>query len=175
MIRVRLPLAPRHQLEEEYVRRTDGYSRLLDRLWRDIKEQLDDAGIRATIKFRVKQFRSWYTKVLARVDTGSESLRITDVLGIRIVCPFLQDMTRVTALLQRLYTVEEVDHKGSQYSYQYFGYQSIHLLIRLPYSEDLKDDYPVCEIQVRTILQEAWAEVEHELVYKSDFTPRCVK
>ena len=29
----------------------------------------------------------------------------------------------------------------------------------------------VCEIQIRTILQDAWAEVEHELVYKSEFSP----
>ncbi|QTQ15132.1 (p)ppGpp synthetase [Treponema parvum] len=29
----------------------------------------------------------------------------------------------------------------------------------------------VCEIQVRTILQDAWAEVEHELIYKSEFSP----
>ncbi|TFG81578.1 MAG: tetratricopeptide repeat protein, partial [Spirochaetales bacterium] len=32
-------------------------------------------------------------------------------------------------------------------------------------------DPPVCEIQIRTILQDAWAEVEHELVYKAEFTP----
>jgi putative GTP pyrophosphokinase len=32
-------------------------------------------------------------------------------------------------------------------------------------------DPPVCEVQVRTILQDAWAEVEHELVYKAEFTP----
>ncbi|MCR5762945.1 MAG: (p)ppGpp synthetase, partial [Treponema sp.] len=29
----------------------------------------------------------------------------------------------------------------------------------------------VCEIQIRTILQDAWAEVEHELIYKSEFNP----
>ena len=28
----------------------------------------------------------------------------------------------------------------------------------------------VCEVQLRTILQDAWAEVEHELVYKSDIS-----
>jgi len=32
-------------------------------------------------------------------------------------------------------------------------------------------DPPPCEIQVRTILQDAWAEVEHELIYKSKFLP----
>jgi putative GTP pyrophosphokinase len=32
-------------------------------------------------------------------------------------------------------------------------------------------DSLVCELQLRTILQDAWAEVEHELVYKSDYTP----
>ena len=32
-------------------------------------------------------------------------------------------------------------------------------------------DEIVCEIQIRTILQDAWAEVEHELIYKTEFNP----
>ena len=35
----------------------------------------------------------------------------------------------------------------------------------------LNFNYFVCEIQIRTILQDAWAEVEHELIYKSEFSP----
>lgn len=46
----------------------------------------------------------------------------------------------------------------------------MHLLVRLdlrPLKLSLPLAKSVCEIQLRTILQDAWAEVEHELVYKS--------
>jgi putative GTP pyrophosphokinase len=48
------------------------------------------------------------------------------------------------------------------------------LLIRIPQGLIEKRgtlDCEVAEIQIRTILQDAWAEVEHELVYKAEFTP----
>jgi putative GTP pyrophosphokinase len=68
----------------------------------------------------------------------------------------------------------EVERKGSERSFREFGYESIHLLVELPV--DLREegsgfDCPAVEVQLRTILQEAWAEVEHELVYKAEFTP----
>jgi putative GTP pyrophosphokinase len=48
------------------------------------------------------------------------------------------------------------------------------LLIRIP--QDVLGEqgvlaFDIAEVQIRTILQDAWAEVEHELVYKSEFTP----
>ncbi len=53
-----------------------------------------------------------------------------------------------------------------------FGYQSIHYLVklkgeraRLAEYRNLKDG--VVEIQIRTILQHAWAEIEHDIQYKS--------
>ena len=74
----------------------------------------------------------------------------------------------------RCFEVKEVERKGADSSFQEFGYESTHLLIEIP--EDLRGAHPgldlaLCEIQVRTILQDAWAEVEHELVYKSEFNP----
>ncbi|MFW5715936.1 MAG: (p)ppGpp synthetase [Spirochaetota bacterium] len=67
-----------------------------------------------------------------------------------------------------------MDRKGAEFSVREFGYESIHCLIRVP--DDLLESFHLpgpfdCEVQIRTILQDAWAEVEHELVYKADFTP----
>ena len=71
-----------------------------------------------------------------------------------------------------------MERKGAEQNFREFGYESVHVLIKIPedcYPEG-KEDFPleddtVCEIQIRTILQDAWAEVEHELVYKADFSP----
>jgi putative GTP pyrophosphokinase len=129
------------------------------------------------VKSRVKDFSSYYKKYLRilRQNGGDEtSVVITDLIGIRIICPFIEDIAGVQEALQKKFEILEIDHKGSDHTFREFGYQSTHLLIRIP--KDLIDeqsalDFDRAEIQIRTILQDAWAEVEHELVYKSEFTP----
>ena len=78
-----------------------------------------------------------------------------------------------------MFQVREVEIKGASQSYKEFGYESVHVLVSVPDDckpNSLPDDILlpeelVCEIQIRTILQDAWAEVEHELIYKTEFTP----
>ena len=101
-------------------------------------------------------------------------MAITDIVALRVVCPFLGDITMAEASIGASFRVLDVERKGSERSFREFGYESIHLLVELP--DDLKDrarglESSAVEIQLRTILQEAWAEVEHELVYKAEFTP----
>lgn len=130
-----------------------------------------------TVKGRVKEFESYYKKylkVLKNSASGSKPPFITDIIGIRIVCPFFEDLSIVETLLNKHFNVIEVEWKGSNYSFKEFGYESIHLLIQIPDAiiENRGDcGLEVAEIQIRTILQDAWAEVEHELVYKAEFTP----
>lgn len=134
-----------------------------------------------TYKLRIKHFDSYYKKVL-RVHgdiaaNNSGLVCITDIVGIRIICAFLEDVTSAKAQLLKLFDVKEVEVKGASQSFKEFGYESIHVLISIPKECIPRDiDLPlpedlVCEIQIRTILQDAWAEVEHELIYKTEFTP----
>ncbi|MDR2245627.1 MAG: tetratricopeptide repeat protein [Treponema sp.] len=142
-----------------------------------IEDALRDLPSTPTIKSRFKNFLSYYKKylrILMQNEGEEESVLITDLIGIRIICPFIEDIARVQAALQKKFEVLEVDHKGSNHSFREFGYQSTHLLIRIP--QDVIGErgalaFDIAEIQIRTILQDAWAEVEHELVYKSEFTP----
>ena len=136
-----------------------------------------------TIKSRVKSFDSLYSKVLSRVrNAGTEAqlqsqsrvVSVPDLFGVRIVCAFLGDLSPVEKVLSETYEVIELERKGTEFSSQEFGYQSTHLLVRIP-AGDLAaphmDAEAMCEIQLRTILQDAWAEVEHELVYKAENAP----
>ena len=100
--------------------------------------------------------------------------RIDDLIGIRIICPFLEDLAAVEELIKEKFTVVEVERKGGDHTFREFGYESIHLLIEIPDDIAKKLKLPsgeTAEIQIRTILQDAWAEVEHEFVYKAEFTP----
>jgi len=107
-------------------------------------------------------------------DEHKDPLPINDVLAMRIICPFLRDLDEVEAAIATQYDIVEIERKGQNHSFREFGYESVHVLIRIP-----DEILPLCnglersviEIQLRTILQEAWAEVEHELVYKAEFTP----
>lgn len=131
-----------------------------------------------TFKTRIKSFPSYYKKLL-RIkpeSLGKQKLPVlTDLMGIRVICAFLEDIAIVEEQIKSEFKIEEIERKGAQQTFKEFGYESIHILVDIP--EEFKsatDKIPkglVCEIQIRTILQDAWAEVEHELVYKSEFSP----
>lgn len=180
MINVSMPLKSREELESEYDRTAPVYEKILADLSELIRKEIRQRKINVTVHHRVKSFSSWYAKLLreAASKKSEDFVSITDVMGIRIICPFMEEIHLVSSLLQAVFNVEEIDVKGEDYPYQYFGYESVHFLICIPdeYSRGIDLTYgmefpSICEVQVRTILQEAWAEVEHELVYKSDFTP----
>ncbi|GHU06805.1 (p)ppGpp synthetase [Spirochaetia bacterium] len=146
---------------------------------RDLESAIDEILRRLpsnpTVKGRVKNFDSYYKKYLKLLEkSGGQQPLITDIIGIRVICPFNEDLDSVERLIKRYFEVTETEKKGSRYSFKEFGYESTHLLFKIPETVlDKNGDcgIDVAEIQIRTILQDAWAEVEHEIVYKADFTP----
>ena len=99
---------------------------------------------------------------------------IFDVIGIRVVCPFLEDLSAVEELIKDNFRVLEIERKGGDHTFREFGYESVHLLVIIPDDIISSGCSLMCrtaEIQIRTILQDAWAEVEHELIYKAEFNP----
>lgn len=175
LIFLRLPAPDRLRLERVYKEHADSWERALFEIHRRIRGLLMEADIRATVKYRLKSFPSYYRKLSRRREEQSEAevLDLTDLLGIRIVCPFIEDLELVETILAKEYELTEREKKGAEFTFKEFGYESVHLLARLPVeireSFHLPDD-TVFEVQLRTILQDAWAEVEHELVYKSEYT-----
>jgi putative GTP pyrophosphokinase len=80
----------------------------------------------------------------------------------------------VEDLIRRHFEVVERERKGEDYSPREFGYEAVHLIIKLAGRTEIAgtmQEEILCEVQLRTILQDAWAEVEHELLYKAEFTP----
>lgn len=168
----------RGALKLSYEERKPGYARLLAAMEARLRIALEKDSLFPIIKGRIKSFDSWYAKRIrilrnARIS-GRQPIPITDTVALRVVCPFLGDLKLAESSICSSFKVVEVERKGSDRSFREFGYESIHLLVELPI--DLREeargfDAPAVEVQLRTILQEAWAEVEHELVYKAEFTP----
>jgi len=155
-----------------------GYEKALASFRATVESAFSRSGLTPTLKGRVKEFDSYYAKKLRLLKKAwtdkSGPIPVNDILAVRVVCPFLGDLAKAEKILSGSFSIEEIERKGAERSFREFGYESIHLLVRIP--DSIASLCPhlernVIEIQLRTILQEAWAEVEHELVYKAEFTP----
>ena len=151
------------------------YRAALQQLVQDIRLILEQHGLTPAIKYRVKSFEAYLDKRHKQdsASAGQRAATINDFFGLRIVSPFLEDIETISSLITAHFQVLETERKANQHSFREFGYDSLHLAIRLdkqPTGRLMPGVRRVCEIQLRTILQDAWAEVEHELVYKSDIS-----
>ena len=168
-------LLSRNQLKKNYQAYETAREHVTKELAEAVERVVHSLASRPTVKGRVKEFDSYHKKYLKllKENTGAEPL-ITDLIALRVVCPFLEDQTAVEKIIREHFSVIELDRKGAHFSFKEFGYESVHLLISIP--PELSAEWGDCgtavaEVQIRTILQDAWAEVEHELVYKAEFTP----
>ncbi len=168
----------RKEMEKEYESMYSRNEEILYNLQKRMIQNIKSMSIHSTVKARVKSFESYYSKLLKRLKKFRErdkAFLITDILGLRIVCPYMEIMKNVETIINEVYEVIESEQKGIEHSFKEFGYVSIHHLIKVP--ADILSQYKikkemVCEVQVCTILQDAWAEVEHELIYKNEeFSP----
>jgi len=166
----------RNSLLAEYELLLSRRTFIIRELENSIEQAITPLPSHPRVKGRLKSFDSYFKKYirLLKEKPSVPVPHIADVLGIRVICPFLEDLAAVEELLKEKFKVIEVQRKGGDHTYREFGYESIHLLIEVPNEILDKADMPSCqtaEIQIRTILQDAWAEVEHEFVYKSEFIP----
>jgi len=163
----------KNRLQKEY----DQYAQVRLSIVNDLKLQVDNIlsslDSHPVVSGRIKNFSSFYSKYIRFLKNGVKDPQITDIMGVRVICPFIEDLMVAEDIIKRYYSVVEREIKG-HYTFQEFCYESTHLLIRIP--QPLIDKYgdpgtDIAEVQIRTILQDAWAEVEHELVYKAEFSP----
>jgi putative GTP pyrophosphokinase len=153
------------------------YSEIRHNIVNEIKERIEkllkEINSNPVISGRIKNFSSYYGKYLRLLKSNVKDPVITDLLGIRIICPFIEDLGVIEEIIKNNFNILETERKG-HYNFKEFGYESTHLLIKIPKDIIEKHGNPgtkLIEIQIRTILQDAWAEVEHEIVYKAEFSP----
>ena len=129
-----------------------------------IKSTLADAGvIVAAVESRVKAYDSLYGKLELKGHKYRSLADITDILGLRVITFYIDDVDKVASAIERLYEVDwenSVD-KRKLLEIDTFGYLSLHYICFLkgtPYR---------FEVQMRTVLQHAWANMNHDTGYKS--------
>jgi putative GTP pyrophosphokinase len=155
------------------------FSRVLGEI---LSATLADAGIRFhTLEWRGKTVPSFQRKASqasendpTRPKYADPVAEITDLAGARIITFFLNDVEairpRISAefeVLEEIDKSQELEDEGT-----FVGYRSIHCIVRLQPGRTRLPEYArfrglIGEIQVRTIMQHAWAEIEHDIQYKS--------
>jgi predicted RNase H-like nuclease/ppGpp synthetase/RelA/SpoT-type nucleotidyltranferase len=138
---------------------TDHYLQLVTAL-------LDDAGINyLSITARTKTVESFAGKATRRVDDRplfTDPLsEITDQIGLRVITYLRDDVATVASLLgDELRLLEDRDWGVETAREGRWGYASRHLLV------GVEGEQQPASIQIRTVLQHAWAEFEHDIRYK---------
>ncbi len=170
-------LPDKGRLQEKFYKHSDVRILVVKELHEDIALLLKELPSLPSIKSRVKDFNSFfkkYIRLLKNSPSKDEQPFVADLMGIRVICPFMEDLRHVEEILKKNFEIIEIERKGSDYSFKEFGYESTHVIIKIPpHILEKYGDFgtDAAEVQIRTILQDAWAEVEHELVYKADFNP----
>ena len=122
---------------------------------------------------RVKNIDSYCQKVLLRKPSANPILETTDKVGTRVVLLTSHDVEIVSNFVEQC-GKWEVHEKSRDYLDEIFldpsvfEYQSNHYIVKplLDYPCGANKELLTCEIQVRTILQHAYAEISHDTVYK---------
>lgn len=91
----------------------------------------------------------------------SAVFEIHDAIGIRIVCPFIDDVYAFRDELRKLHGYEVYEEKDYIAHAKENGYRSYHMILKS------QKGY-FAEIQLRTISMDTWAALEHQLRYKKD-------
>lgn len=129
-----------------------------------LKRTLADAGLLvAAIESRIKGYDSLAGKLELKGHKYNSLADLTDILGLRVITFYIDDVDKVASAVERLFTVDwdnSVD-KRKIHDTDSFGYLSLHYICSIP-------DFPYrFEIQMRTLLQHAWANMDHDTGYKS--------
>jgi ppGpp synthetase/RelA/SpoT-type nucleotidyltranferase len=125
-----------------------------------------------SVTSRVKTRDSLEAKINGSPGRYSRLSDITDLVGVRVITYFDDDVDRVGRVLRRQFAIADAEDKRRSISPESFGYASLHYVVKLSPRRRRLLEYRrfrdcTAEIQVRSILQHAWAEIEHDLGYKT--------
>lgn len=162
----------------EYYQTLDVYKKLENDVKQIITNLLDENHIKiSNMTLRIKSEQALKHKVMVK-NKYDHLNEITDILGCRIVTLFESDVEKIFEALKETFDIVEIVDKRKKHRVNQieFGYTSLHLVVQFTESRCELIEYRKYkgiqfEIQLRTVLQHAWAEVEHGLGYKSFYEP----
>lgn len=95
--------------------------------------------------------------------------KLNDIAGIRAVCFFVDDVYEIAELLKRQKDIKLIKEKDYIKEPKKNGYQSLHLIMQVPFFAGETCIYQKIEVQLRTAIMDSWAELDNQLCYKKEF------
>jgi len=171
----------RKKAVEQYGRKIDRYRDFAETVRDILADAIESRGLRVNeIQFRAKKLDSFGKKCETPSEQDSNEPKyknpltdITDMAAVRVITFFPRTVEEVGQCVQAEFDiVERVDHTATAQREERLGYQSVHYLVRFGDNRKGLSEYRnfqglVAEVQVRTVMQHAWAEIEHDIRYKS--------
>lgn len=163
----------------EYARRQPELQAATEQYLQLVTSLLDDAGINyLTVASRAKSVASFAAKAARTADGrpmyADPLTEITDQIGLRVITYVQSDVQAVVDLLGDQVVVHDDRDMGRETAREgRFGYASRHLLVSLDAARESQPAYDLlagrrAQVQIRTVLQHAWAEFEHDIRYKGE-------
>jgi ppGpp synthetase/RelA/SpoT-type nucleotidyltranferase len=170
----------RPQVIRAFIEIRPQYEQLCSEVAYILSKRMDDRGIEySAITSRAKTLKSFAEK-LSRKHYDEPLKDVTDLAGVRLVYLYKSDRSIIEEIIESEFEVIEKVDKVEEQEVDKFGYGALHYLIHLGRKssgaryDDLKG--MICEIQVRTVLQDAWAIIDHHLSYKQESdVPKILK
>lgn len=127
----------------------------------------------SSVQTRIKSAASMREKLARQglpVTRDSALQSVWDAAGVRLICPFTQNIDQTVALIRAIPGVEVLREKDYIRHPKPNGYRSYHMILSLPLRFLGREPHaPVwLEVQLRTIAMDCWASIEHQLKYKRD-------
>ena len=167
-------LSKEKEILQTYSKNIDTYNELGEILHNKLTEMIKKHNFfTMEVSHRIKTVDSLADKLRRKSGKYSSIYDITDLCGARIICYLNDTVDKISEALRETFVVDEensVDKRESLSATQ-FGYLSLHNIVSLRPEDGYNQEFCKirCEIQIRTVLQHARAEIEHDLGYKSSF------
>lgn len=164
-------MSEKDEVVKKYFEIFPQYKRLGENLKIALKALLNEKSINfLTIKYRVKQLDDFLEKI-KRKSYRKPFEQMEDICGIRIVSYLPSEIRSIKNVIENEFNIVDIINKDNTSLPTQFGYRSQHYILKVkndwanaPHFRGVAD--LKFELQLRTVLMDAWAEIEHKLAYK---------